>query len=138
MFFSPLPSLASKRVLFLRRKRDVDAVGVKVANLLGKFLENLAERFLLGGDQFGHQEAGQNAVLLRHVPLDTQAAGFFAADDDRLALHQRADVFEADGRLVDFHAEHFRHGVHLMARRHGANDRAGPVRGSFSNDTTRA
>ena len=108
--------LGEQRVLFLRRKADVDAVGVKVADLFGKFLQNLAERFLFGGDQFGHQQAGEDAVLFRHVALHAQAAGFLAADDDRLALHQRADVFEADGRFMNLHAQHFRHGVHLMAR----------------------
>ena len=39
------------------------------------------------------------------MAFDAQAAGFLAADDDRLAFHQRADVFEADGRLINFHAQ---------------------------------
>ena len=60
------------------------------------------------------------------MTFDAQAARFFAANDDRFAFHQRADVFEADGRLINFHAKQFRDRVHLMARRHGAHDRARP------------
>ena len=33
-------------------------------------------------------------------------------------------MLEADRRLVNFHAEQFRHGIDLVTRRHGADDRA--------------
>ena len=74
-----------------------------------------------------HEQTRENAVLFRRVPFDTQAAGFFTADNDGFALHQRADVFEADGRFVDFYAENFGHGVHLMTCGHGAHHRTGPA-----------
>src|SRR5205814_1123931 len=61
------------------------------------------------------------------MPFDAQAAGFLAADDDRLVLHQGPNVFETDRRLVHGHTEQRRHGVHLVTGRHRANDSAGPA-----------
>ncbi len=100
---------------------------MKLAELFGELLENLAQRFSFGGHQLRHRQAGEDAVFFRHVTFDTESAGFFAAHDDGLAFHQCADVFEADRRFVDFHTEHVRHGVHLMTRRHGPHDRARPA-----------
>ena len=92
-----------------------------------QLLQDSSQRFPFRRDQFGHEQAGENSVLLRHVAFHAQSAGFFAADNDRLAFHQCADVFEADRRLVDFHAEQLRDGIDLMAGRNGANHRAGPA-----------
>ena len=80
-----------------------------------------------GGDQFGHKQAGQNAVFLRHVTFDAQAAGFFAADNDGFAFHQCADVFETDRCFMNFDAEQVGDGIDLMAGGDGADDRAGPA-----------
>src|SRR6266436_4559393 len=60
------------------------------------------------------------------MALDAQAARFFPADDDRLALHVGADVFETDRGFVHFHAEQLYHRIKLMARGHGPDDGAGP------------
>ena len=100
---------------------------MEFAGLLLQRLEDLAEGFLLGRDEFGHEQASEDAVLLRHVALHAQAAALLAADDDGFALHERSDVFESDGGLVEFHAKQLSDGVHLMARGHGADDRAGPA-----------
>ena len=97
---------------------------MKFAGLFLEIAQDAAQRLALHRDQLGHQQAGQHAVLLRDVASDAQAAGLLAADDDRLALHQRADVLEADRRLVNLHPEQFRHGIDLVTRRHGADDRA--------------
>ena len=112
------------RRLLVGRHGDVDAFGVKLAGLFLEIAQDAAQRLALHRDQLGHQQAGQHAVLLRDVASDAQAAGLLAADDDRLALHQRADVLEADRRLVNLHSEQFRHGIDLVARRHGADHRA--------------
>ena len=81
----------------------------------------------LDRDQFRHEQAGEDAVFLRDVALDAQAAGFLTADDDGLAFHQGADVFEADGGFVDLHTEHRGDGVHLVAGGDGADDGASPA-----------
>jgi len=61
------------------------------------------------------------------VALYAQATAFFPADDDRLALHQCADVFEAHRRLVHLHTQLSRHGVHQMTGRNRAHHRARPL-----------
>ncbi len=100
---------------------------MEFAGLLFKLLEDLTQRLFFRRHQLRHQQTGKDAVLLRHVALDAQPARFFAPDDDWLAFHQRADVFEAHRRLMDLHAEQLGHRIDLMARRHRADDRAGPA-----------
>src|SRR5439155_5046112 len=119
--------LAQQRFPFLRRYWQVQPVGVELAGPLFEFLQDLTQRFPFGCDQFGHEQAGEDAVLFRHVTLDTQSAGFLASNNDRFAFHQRADVFETDWRLIDLHAEQLGDGVDLMTGGHGANHRARPA-----------
>ena len=38
-------------------------------------------------NKLGEQETGKDAVFLGDVAFDTEAAGFFAANDDRFAFH---------------------------------------------------
>src|SRR5439155_26447590 len=61
------------------------------------------------------------------MALDAQSARFFAADDDRFAFHQGADVFEANRGFMHFHAEQTCDSINLMARGYGPYRRAGPA-----------
>ena len=61
------------------------------------------------------------------MAFHAQPAAFLTANDDRLALHHRADVFESDRRLAHRHAILGRHGIHHVTSRHRPHDRAGPV-----------
>ena len=110
------------RRLFVGRYGDVDSIGVKLAGLFFQIFQDAAKRLAFHRDQFGHQQAGEHAVFFRHMPTDAQSAGFLTADDDRFALHQRANVLEANRRLVNLDAEHFRNGVNLMACRYRPDD----------------
>ena len=96
----------------------------------GNFFERFqhcTERFLFYGDQLRHEQAGENSIFLWNVTFHTKPAGFLAADNDRFAFHERADVFETNWRFVNFYAQHFGDCIDLMARGHGADHRAGPA-----------
>src|SRR5580698_9247150 len=54
--FQPSLKLCQQCILFLRCKGDIDAVGIKVPNLFGKFSQDLAERFFLCGNEFSHEK----------------------------------------------------------------------------------
>ena len=54
-----------------------------------------------GGDHFGDEQAGDDAVFLRDVAADGEAGGLFAADGDLVGDDELADVLEADGGFVE-------------------------------------
>ena len=60
---------------------DVDTVGVEFADVFFQLLENFAEWFTFYCHEFGHEQAGEDAVLFGHVPFDAEAAAFLAAND---------------------------------------------------------
>src|SRR5207253_798311 len=55
--------------------------------------------------QFREEKRGNRRVAFGDVEVGTNAAAFFAADQNILFEHQFADVLEADGRFVEFPAE---------------------------------
>src|SRR4051812_36738527 len=61
------------------------------------------------------------------MTFDTQAAGFFTANDDRFSFHESADVFETDGGFMNGDTENLRDRIHLMTGGNGADDRACPA-----------
>src|SRR6266851_4573020 len=84
--------------------------------------------FCSGGNSRLSRSLWNSPVCLASC-LRTWPSDFFsvAPDDDWLAFHQRADVLEAHRRLMDLHTEQLGHRIDLMARRHRADDRAGPA-----------
>ena len=106
---------------------DVDAVGVEFTDVFLQLLENFAEWLAFHGYEFGHEQAGENAVLFGHVTFDAEAAAFLAADNDRFTLHECAYVFEAHRSFVQWHTEMRGNGIDHMAGGHGAHGSAGPA-----------
>ncbi len=91
--------LLSERGLHLRGQAEVLANRIEGTNLGKQFLELRAEALAAGGHHLGDQQAGDDAVLLRHVAADGEARGLFAADGDLVGNDELADVLESDRRL---------------------------------------
>src|SRR2546428_383209 len=110
-----------KRPLLLWRDRHIEAGWVKFTGLFLELFQHYTEGLLLECNQLRHEQTGENAILLGHVPLDSQTARFLASDDNRLSHHERTDIFENDRCLVQLDAEQLNNGIELMAGGHGAN-----------------
>src|ERR1035441_9374572 len=72
------PFLKSLQELFLsfRGHEQIDAVTDDPAGPRLYLLQDAAKRPVLVRDQFGHQQARENSVLFRYMPLYAQATAF--------------------------------------------------------------
>ena len=72
------------------------------AKLLVQLLYQLAERLAVMGHRFGQEHGVQHAVALRPAKRrNANAATFFSANRRSPVQHPVANVFEADGRLIE-------------------------------------
>ncbi len=105
----------------------VDAAVLVLAELGLEGGDELAEGLLLVGHDLGEEERVEQAVALREMAADADAAGLFAADQDLLREHEVADVLEADAVLVQFAAVFGGDAVQHFGGVEGAGDVAGPA-----------
>ena len=63
----------------------------------------LAQRFAAASHHLAAQQAGENAVLLRHMAPDGKSCALFPTDNDLVLLDQLTNVFEPHGSLMQFH-----------------------------------
>src|SRR5882762_739504 len=74
--------------------------GEGAADFFEELLNLFADRSAAGGDHFGDQQAGEDAVFFRDVAANGEAGAFFSAEGDFVLANELADVFEADGSLI--------------------------------------
>ena len=79
------------------------------------------------GHDVGEEQRVEQAVALRQVSADADAARFLAADEDVLLEHEVADVLEADAVLVQLAAVPGGDAVEHERGVEGAGDVAGPA-----------
>ena len=88
------------RVLQVIGDMQVDAAILMLAVFLLETLDQLAEGLLLLGHDVGDEQRIQQAIALRQMAADSDAAGLLAADQDVFGEHQVADKLEANAMLV--------------------------------------
>ncbi len=79
------------------------------------------------GHHLCHQQAGDDAVLLRHMAPDRQPGTLFSADGDLVLIDQLANVLEADGRLVEWHLVFIGQSIDEVGRRHALGHAVAPA-----------
>ncbi len=89
--------------------------------------DKFPECFLLVRHDVGDQQGVQDAVALRQVALDADAAGFLAAHENVVRQHEVDDVFETDAVFVQGPAVFRRDAVQHLGGVEGAGNAAGPT-----------
>ena len=87
------------------------------------------ERLLGSGNHFRHQEAGQNPVLFRHVPLDRHARTFFSTHQDLSLGQEFREIFESHGGFPDAQAVPVCHAIDEVRGGDGSSHVSGPTSG---------
>ena len=106
---------------------EVYAHRVVGAHLLEDRVKLFAQRRPASCHHLRHQQAGEDAVLFGHVPVDAETSAFFASDGDLVRLDKLADILEAHRGLVDLYAVVAGYGVNKVGGGNAAGDATGPV-----------
>ncbi len=103
---------------------DVEAVVVVGADEVVDLLNDGGEGLSLARHEVEEEEGAQDAIALRDVAAEAEAATLLAADEGVGLQHEGCDVLEADGGLVDGDAVALAEAEHHVAGGQGLDEGA--------------